>query len=65
MLRDFLAVGRSQYLTDVRERLMNAGKALREKLVWLATPTSDTRRDLERFVCDALLAAATGRLDQL
>jgi hypothetical protein len=49
----------------VGPRLASLAAALRRKLIWVATPMSETRQDLERFLRDAVLAAAIGKIDSL
>ena len=46
-------------------RLATAAAALRKKLIWIATPMAGTRENLERFLRDAVVAAATGQVDRI
>lgn len=49
----------------IRQRFREAAIALRQKILWLATPGPLTRADLEWELRKALVAASTGQLDQL
>lgn len=65
MLRRFVEEIGDKGGAVLKPRLANAAASLRKKLIWIAMPMSETREDLERFLRDAVIAAATGQVHRI
>jgi hypothetical protein len=65
MLQRFVEKTGGMSAAVVGPRLASLAAALRRKLIWVATPMSETREDLEHFLRDAVIAAAVGKIDSL
>ena len=65
MLRRFVEETGDKGRAVLGPKLATAAAALRKKLIWIATPMAGTRENLERFLRDAVVAAATGQVDRI
>jgi hypothetical protein len=65
MLQRFIGETGSRGATVLGPRFATVAAGVRRKLIWVATPMSETRQDLERFLRDAVIAVAVGQIDAI